>query len=249
MGEQFDLPLGVVRNGEVQREIVLNPMTAKTRRLLAVKANQKNPSGGLTQVIRDCCESIAGDPPSEAVISNLATGDRDFILLKLRMMSLGDNVSVQMICPRCSEEIAFDLDLTSIKIVTLNKDEHYELVHDTPVFTLTNEELGLVVKLRPPTGYDQAAITKQMGSDPVGATYTLYSRILQSWTKGGEDEVNPNSLQFIDGLPLKEIDWLEEVSQKIMPGPDWTVRLTCDLCSKTAMLDLSDSDFLFKTPR
>lgn len=249
MGEQFELPLGAVRNGEVSRDIVLKPMTAKTRRLLASKANQKNPAGGLTQVICDCCESIAGGDPSESMISNLTTGDRDFILLKLRMMSLGESVSVQMSCPRCSEEIAFDLDLNSIKIVELAKGADYELVNDMPVITLTDENLGLVVKLRPPTGYDQAAIARQILSDPVGATYTLYARIIQSWAKNGEDEVNPNSLQFIDDLPLIELDWLEDASRKKMPGPDWMVRLTCDLCSKSALLDLSDSDFLFKTPR
>ena len=249
MGEQFELPLGVIRDGEVHKDVVLTPMTAKIRRLLTTKESQKNPSVGISKLILSCCESIGGLTPSIQLISGLTTGDRDFILLRLRMISLGDDVTAQMTCPRCSDELTFDFNLPKIEIMRLTKDKDFEIEDNVPIVTLTNDDLGLVVRMRLPTGYDQEAISKQVTKDPVGAGYRLYTRLIQTWTKSGQDEINPNSIDFIDNLPLPEIDWLEMASRKAMPGPNWLVHMTCDVCSKSTLLDLSDSDFLFKTPR
>jgi hypothetical protein len=249
MGEIFQLPLGVVHNGDVSRDVVLKPMTAKTRRLMAAKSTQKNPSAGLTNLLGQCCESIANAPPSPQMINSLTIGDRDFMLLMLRKMSVGDILKAEMSCPRCQEQISFDLPIDDIRINVLEKDKDYVIEGTNAFTTLKNDELGTEVMLRFPTGFDQSTISQQAKTDPVGASYALYVRLIKSWFVNGEPVENPNTMDFIDDLPLKEIEWLENAFRKAMPGPDWMVNLTCELCSKETLLDLSDTDFLFRTPR
>jgi len=249
MGESFELPLGVVHNGNVTKDIVLTPMTAKIRRLIANRANQKNPANGLTDVLGHCCESIAGRPPAPQLINALTVGDRDFMLLMLRKISLGDIIKAKMTCVSCQEDLAFDIGIDDIRIRRLELGKNFELDGDYPVVKIESDELGLKVTMRLPTGFDQGAISGQVKTDPIGASYAMYARLIKKWERNGKIDETARTVDFIDNLPLRDIEWLEEAVRKASPGPEWQVSLTCEVCGKRTPLDLSDTDFLFKTPR
>lgn len=248
MSEVFQLPLGLIQGNAVVRDVVLKPMTAGTRRSLSSRKSQKNPAAGMTSLLGSCCEQIGGIPPTPQLIDSLTTGDRDFMLLSLRRISIGPILKAQMTCPRCQEEISFDLSTDDIKIKTCELGQDYRIEGSFPVTDLKNENLGLDVVIRFPVGYDQSVISNINKVDPLEATYQLYARLIKSWSKNGNPVENPNTLSFIDSIPLNEIEWLESELRSKLPGPDWMVTLTCELCSKKTLLDLSDTDFLFKTP-
>jgi hypothetical protein len=249
VGEEFVLPLGVIQGGGTQKSIVLNPMTAGIRRKLLSRSNQKNPSAGMTTMMCECCESIGGAQPTPQVLNSISIGDRDFILLMIRKISLGNILNAQLNCPRCQQDIVFDLDIDQMNIRSLEIGKDFTVEGTYAFVELDNEELGLKIVLRLPVGFDQAAVSDQMRTDPVLANYELYARLIKSWTKNGTPVENPNSVKFLDSLPLKEIEWLENAFRSTMPGPDWYVNVTCEICGRKSMLDLSDTDFLFKTPR
>lgn len=249
MSQSFELPLGVIHNGGVDKTCVLKPMTAKTRRLIANKANQRNPVAGITDLLVQCCEQLGTSPATPQIANSLTVGDRDFMLLMLRVISLGNILKAQTTCARCGEDLSFDLPLDQIKIVRPVLDKDFRIEGGFAYTTVESPELGIKVEMRYPTGHDQSAISNQLKTDPVGATYSLYARLLRVWEKNGKLIENPNSLEFIDDLPLAEIEWLEQAIMKASPGPEWRVNLNCEVCHKQTPLDLSDTDFLFKTPR
>lgn len=249
MSEAFELPLGVISNGAVHKDIVLTPMTAGIRRGLLSRSNQKNPTSGLTDMFCKCCESLAGAPPTPQVLNSLTTGDRDFILLMIRKISIGESVHGQIVCPRCQTEISFDLNLDDIHVRRLEPEKDFRIEGSWAIKDVSSEELGLEVSFRFPVAHDQIAITERMRQDPGLANYELYGRILKRWVKNGEEEPHPNTIKFIDNLPVKDIEWLEEEFRKAVPGPEWLVNLTCEVCGRRSPMDLSDTDFLFKTQR
>lgn len=249
MGESFDLPLGVIKDGAVNTEVTLIPMTAGMRRALASRTSQKNPARALTDMLGKCCESIGGESPTPQLINSLPTGDRDFMLLMIRQLSLGDTISTQMTCGTCASEIVFDLSINEMPIRRVEKDKHYILEGNFAVLDLSNDDLKLKVKMRLATGFDQIAISDKIRSDPVLASYELYARLIRTWVDGDVEEATPNTLDFIDNLPLQKLNWLEEAYRKAQPGPSWTTRVECSVCGSRTMLDMGDSDFLFKTPR
>ena len=249
MGEPFELPLGVIKDGKVSREVSLIPMTAGMRRTLASKSSQKNPVRGMTEMLGKCCESIGGEPPTPAIINGLVTGDRDFMLLMVRQLSLGDIISTQMTCGSCSNDIIFDLAISEMKIRTAEKDKDYKLDGNLPVVDFENDELKIKAQLRLPTGFDQIAIADKIRSDPVTANYELFARLIRKWVDNEVEIGDPNTLDFIDNMPLRTLNWLEEVYRKVQPGPTWLTRVECSVCGARTLLDMGDSDFLFKTPR
>jgi len=249
MGEQTVLPLGVVKGDEVVRDASIREMTAGMRRKVVARKNQKNPAKGITEVLFGCVETLAGAPPTVHDLNALTEGDRDFLLLAIRRESLGDTVTTQMPCPNCNEEIQFELDLNQIRINSLEKGTDYELVNGTPVTSVENDDLGLLVKMRFPTGFDWIALSPKLRTDPMEANYEIYARILKLWQRGEDANAGPFTPDFVDSLSLKEITWFERACRKAQPGPDWFIRVTCDLCGRKTLLDLSDSDFLFTTPR
>lgn len=249
MGEEFELPLGVIQGGSANRSIILNPMTAGIRRKLLSRSNQKNPSAGMTTMMCECCESLGGAAPSPQLFNSLTVGDRDYVLLMIRKISLGNILSAQLTCPRCQQDIIFDLDIDQMNIKRLEIEKDF-VVEGTYAFVqLKSDELGLEIIARLPVGFDQTAIADQMRTDPVLANYELYSRLIKSWKKNGAVIETPNSVKFIDALPVREIEWLESSFRRAMPGPDWYVNVTCEVCGRKSLLDLSDTDFLFKTQR
>jgi hypothetical protein len=249
MGEQFILPLGLIKDGTVHRDIELIPMTAGTRRILTQRAGQKSPSTAMTNMLGQCTTRIGGEPPTPHLLNSLTTGDRDFILMKLRLISIGPTVKAKMTCPKCQEEISFDLDIEKLNVVELEHPRDFEIDGSCAVTRIKSTELGLDVALRFPTGFDQLAIADTQRSDPLGASYALYARLIKSWSEHGKLAEMPNTLKFIDGLSIRAIEWLEDSFRKKLPGPDWMVPMACELCGKSTLLDLSDTDFLFKTPR
>jgi len=249
MGEHFTLPLGLIQNGTVHRDIELTPMTAGTRRLLTQRTGQRSPAVALTNLLGQCTTQIGGVSPTPQLLNSLTTGDRDFILMKLRLISIGSIVQSRGTCPKCQEEITFDLDIEQLRIVELEHPRDFEIDGSFAVTQLKSPELGLDVKLRLPTGFDQIAIADIQRSDPLGATYSLYARLIKEWSENGQIVTAPNTLGFIDSRSIRVIEWLEESFRKKLPGPDWTTNLTCAICGKNTLLDLSDTDFLFKTPR
>jgi hypothetical protein len=249
VGEQFQLPLGLIQGGVANQDIILNPMTAGIRRKLLSRSNQRNPSAGMTSMMCECCESVGGAAPSPQIFNSLSIGDRDYVLLMIRKISLGNILTAQLNCPRCQQDIIFDLDIDQINIRRLENEKDFVIEGTYAFVELKDDESGIEVVLRLPVGFDQAAISDQMRTDPVLANYELYARLIKSLTKNGTPVENPNSVKFLDSLPLKEIEWLENAFRSTMPGPDWFVNVTCEVCGRRSLLDLSDTDFLFKTRR
>jgi hypothetical protein len=224
-------------------------MTAGIRRLVSSRKSQKDMSKGMTEMLGQCCSDLGGVPPTPQLIGNLTTGDRDFMLMKIRAISLGNVVATQMTCPKCQETITFDLDINAFKVRTLTADKDYRIEGDYPIVSLKSEALGVEADLRLPVGHDQAAIIQSVMKDPSLASYELYARLIKSWSQNGVPVEAPNSLKFIDALPLRVFTWLESSFREKQPGPDWFVNVTCEICGKKSPIDMSESDFLFVTPR
>ncbi len=227
MSDSFTLPLGLVQGGTVVRDVCLKPMTAGVRRSIVTRQNMRNPAQGITVLLGQCVESIGSIPVTPQVLNSMVIGDRDFMLMMLRKISIGDLMPGQMVCPKCQTPIAFDI----------------------PIVELESADLKIKTVLRYPVGHDQVALADKLKLDPATANYELMSRLIRSWEKNGEPVKTPNTLQFIDSLSIKEVEWLEEAYKEKQPGPMWDLHITCGACGDDIPVDVGNMDFLFKTRR
>lgn len=247
MGEEFQLPLGVTTASDVIKSVVLRPMTAGTRRKMLNRDTARNASKSLTSILMDCCDSIGGSPVNERDINNLVLGDRDYMLFEIRRLSLGNIINASTQCPKCEEKIEFQVDMGNVPIRRLEQGKHYELENTLPVFKVKNADIKVEAICRFPNAVDQSAMLNLMKNDPLGANYLLYSKVMRKWSRDGQVVQGPYTQVFVDSMTVPEIEWFERAFADAQPGPDWAARIPCTSCDRPMILDLNDSDFLFKT--
>jgi len=248
MSEAFDLPLGIVTEGGLVKSFTVKPMTAGTRRKALNRDSMRNPTKAVTNILLDCCEMVADKVPTERLLDSMTLGDRDYMLYEIRKLSLGNIIHATVSCPRCQSTNQIDINMDDVPIKRLVDGEGYVLLNTVPVFAAKNDELGIEVKCKFPTANDQKPIVAKMQVDPLGANYDMYARLLLSWVKNGTQIPPPYSQAFVDALAVPEIEWFEQAFADAQPGPDWDARVHCHSCERPTILDMSESDFLFKTP-
>src|SRR2546429_581181 len=104
--------------GRVHREVKLMPLAGREEQLLADN-RQRESASLVTVVLGRCVERIGGiSPVSEDVARSLLIADRQYLLLKLREVTFGDQVRANIFCPwpNCGKRVAINFSITDIPI-------------------------------------------------------------------------------------------------------------------------------------
>jgi len=238
---KFELPLGVLIDGKVVQKMSLRQMTGTDRILMANPKFRKNGGEFVTSLLNNCITSIGGDKPNPRTIGNMVVGDRDFLLLKLRQISLedGDTIHATMRCGICEEVLQVDFDVNDLNINFIDPKK-LDIEDDRFIITLKDKARKINIKMKLPTGKDQEKIAPMMQKNPFKANYMMYERCLYEWN----GDKGPFSLSFLRDQPTKILDWLEREFEKAQPGPNWDEKVECDECGGDTRVRLSNSDFL-----
>jgi hypothetical protein len=143
----FELPGGLVIDGRRLATAELRPLTGREEEWLA--SNAQTPSArGVTRLLERCVASIGGEAAHPRLIGDLLVGDRDFLILQLRRLTLGDRVQAVVECPACRSKIDVDFDAAQAP-VDARPQEAREYRFDAG---------GREVRFRLPAGADQEAV-------------------------------------------------------------------------------------------
>lgn len=245
VGSDIKLPCGILNeDGGVERDAVIDPMRGRTREAIARKDIRNNGAKIVDVVLKSCLKSIGSKQVSNAMLGNMLTGDRDFLVLRIRQLSLGDRVEVPMSCPQCKERLDITLDLSEIRVKELSESD-YEIENGERVFWLESKELEIRAKFRYPNGKDSHTLAEVSLNNPVAAQYMLYQRCLKEWN----GQSAPFPAVFIKEKSVRELDWLTDEFAEKLPGPDFDTTVECSICGQETPLRMESSDFLFPRPR
>lgn len=241
----FELPCGLLREGEVIRDAEITPMTGRVRKNIARPDIRRNGARIIDAVLLACVRSIGGKRVDRQVLDELLVGDRDFLTMKIRQASLGGRVSAQMQCGSCRERIDFEVDLEEVELYPLQEGD-CEIAEDgrTRFFRIDDPDLGVKAAFRYPAGKDQHAIVPLAQKNPVEANYRMYLLCLEEWNA----QTKPFPASFFENLPLNVLDWVDAEFTARMPGPEMEHEVICDLCGTANPMSLEMSDFLFPRP-
>jgi len=242
-----ELPCGFVHEDEVFTKAQIIPMTGRIRKLIARPQNRQNPASVIDTLLTQCVTSIGTiTRVNKNVTDCLFLGDRDFLVMEIRKLSLGADVNTQLQCDNCGAKLGMTLNLERDVPVTKMKDKEIEVVEGDAVFSLVDEILKLDLKFRLPRGIDQHHIAPLYRKNPIEANYALYRACLLEWN--GED-AKDLPMDFFDNQPLPVIDFIDENFMEMMPGPDMRVPVDCYECNHEMMMSMASSDFLFRLPK
>jgi len=216
---KFTLPSG--------QEVELVELTGREEELLT---NQRLIRAGtaINQVLLNCTKRIGENksPTMEAILDLLA-GDRLFILVKLRQISLGDTVELELICPPCKEANFITVTLGELAVTPYPEEREFS-------FKLPASKKQ--VKFSYLNGHKE----KQLAAlkEP-SLTSAMLARIISVDGK-------PPNKKVITELPMRDRSELRKEMLKVDAGIDTGVEVICQGCGNRIKTRLEgERDFLF----
>ena len=176
---------------------------------------------------------------SDFPLKKMLVGDRLFLLLKLRSISLGSKVDMEVQCKRCGNNFTEELDLDELEIKKLDKSK-VEYVDGRYYFNIKLPDSGKSVKMRLLTGDDEnrLATIKRDYPDEFMSRLTLL-RIAEF------DGKKIKNIKEIKELSIKDSVYLREVYDEHDCGVMTDIRTDCPNCfaSNEVGLPIDDSNF------
>lgn len=228
----YTLPCGYLSDaGELHAEVSMHEMTGREEDILA--SNKLSPQRKINQVLINCVDSIGSISDKNSlsqIIPGLPTGDRVFLVVALRRVSLGDDFPVEDQCPSCSAKNGYILDLSQLE--TKSMPDPYKRVFDV---TLPS---GRSVRFRVGSGLDEERLAKVSEGDR--PTMALLCRIEVLDGKAP-------TIESVKGLSFRDRQHLRLLYQEVDGGVDTSLELTCPACAHTfeREMDMSEPGFFF----
>jgi hypothetical protein len=230
--QTFLLPGGYVdQDGELLREVELAPLNGRDEELLA--AQQSNANAPLLTVLLSRCVLRLGHirPVAEDLARRLLVADRQFLLLKLRQMTFGNQVQATVQCPweACRKKVDIDFSLDDIPVHESEKKGPLYTRELSPEASFGNEhgEKCREVVFRLPNGEDQEAIARTIEKDETEALALLLARCIRRL--GPLHDPGPEAIRRLSPFALAEI---ERHMEAAAPQVDLTLVAHCPECER-----------------
>jgi hypothetical protein len=159
--------------------------------------------------------------PEAGLLESLLLGDREFLVLAIRRATYGDDLELEVVCPRCDtrQEVIYDLG-TEVPIRQL--EDPMKRVFEIPLWK------GGVAEVVLPNGSAQAALFSTGEKKSAGELNTvLLSHVVQSIN--GEPSTGLGTVQR---LGIKDRRTILRFLDDTQPGPQFDeVTYACSTCT------------------
>lgn len=211
--------------------IEIRSMTARDEDILTSRALLKQ-GKAVDALLRSCILNKAID------ITQMLTGDRNAVMVAIRITGYGADYQAQLDCPKCDEKVKATFDLSQLPIKPLGKEPREEGKNEFE-FDLPVSKKKVVFKLL--TGADEKDLsdllsrTQKMGNGVEGG---VTARLLMSIISlGGETDRNKLA-QAIRNLPARDSRAFRAELDKVSPGVDMTQKFSCPSCGEESEVNV-----------
>lgn len=161
-------------------------------------------------------------------VDSLLVGDKNAILIALRVDAYGEEYSVEVPCPMCANKNDKEINLSELK--TKEPSDEFESTEDGTFF-IHLPRTKAKVECRLLTGEDEKAIAeanrKAKKYNIENPLVTQYSQIIVS-VNGNQD---PSFIAgFIVNMPAMDSRTLRNNYKKLVPDVDMTFDFICEMC-------------------
>jgi hypothetical protein len=237
------LPIGYRDDaGRVVRQAVLRKMRGHEEALLY---DADLVAGRLvTELIAGCLVRL-GDVTAVTAehVRRLYSADRNYLLLELRRLTLGDRLQAAYVCPRCNAALTVQEDLSTLPVRWLEEDQ---LLEDIPLdlqdgYTDLQGERHTRLVLTLPTGSDEEFVLPMVLKDPLKAQDALMLRCIKQFGTLPANALEAYGAKILRDLTLGDRLRLQACFNRLTPGVDFLRPMVCDACGASfeGVLDVS----------
>lgn len=212
--------------------IDIRAMTAREEDILTSRAYLKKGTV-VNELIKSCMIDKGADP------SDLISGDRNALMVAMRITGYGSAYRVEATCPSCSVAGPQTFDLGNLSIKRLEIDP-VRVGENAFQFELPITGKRVVFKFL--TGHDQDEISIQMSKmrsympDAPEPTVTLY--LEKAIISIGDVSDRTKISMFIKNMPAQDSRMLRKHIRESEPGIDMTNDMTCASCGEASRVDM-----------
>lgn len=219
-----------VGNPLANREsLEIKMMTAKEEDILTSRVLIKN-GRVLDALLRSCVLDRSVD------VDKMLTGDRNALLVSIRITGYGEKYNVEFTCPACNKQSPFEFDLSRLPIKRLGAAPIAPNVNE---FEFILPVSGVPVHFKLLTGEEERSLAADLDkSRSIGGESLVTTRLLsQIVSIGGEKDPSKVS-QLVRNMPARDSRALRTWMDKVSPGVDMKQTFVCSSCDHTSEEDV-----------
>lgn len=204
----FDLPAGYMDfgTGRVVKDVEVRELTGRDEERIAKAKNTGDVGRWVRAILEAGTVSIGGQEATPAMLDELLVGDRDYLLMAIRIATYGAEIELgEWKCPSCKEEFEAVFNLRDIPVKPLRGDRFFEV----PL------RKGGVAGVHLSVGSDQMAFLGLEEATDAERNSVLLRRIVD--TINGEPVAGLGSL--VDNMGVVDRRNILSEVEKRMPGP------------------------------
>lgn len=221
-----------------KKVVSINQMTGIEEEILTDSKTIKNAGKLITELLTSIIVEMDGKSASRQDVKDLLIGDRDFILVELRKISLGEIIESSFVCPNCGEKIHDEVSLDDLKVKEVGEDFEgvltIELI-DGYKDREGNKRNKITVKYPDGNTQEKTAVIMSQNIGR-GNTELIKECIIEM------EGISPVTRGVIKSLTKRDRDIILSKIDKNSPGVNFNVESVCNECGESfeTMLDLTN---------
>jgi len=225
------LPGGLVKDGQVYRRATVRELNGEDEEFLA-RALAANDFGRWQQVLLERgVEQIGPFESNAELLDQLLIGDRDTLILHIRVATYGQTLDLDVACEHCGTESKIRLDFLEevpIKPLSFPIESPYQMV----------DIKGGVANVRLATGADAHFLDSLENKTQAELNTEAMTRCVETI-----NDERVTSKQQIRSLSMAARSDIVKWMAQNQPGPEYDkVKHTCTICGKETPLGLTTGD-------
>ena len=245
VSDEFEMPAGYLdSDGVLHKTFTIREMTGRDEEAISKSDLRQNGAKLITVLLERCVMSIGtlvkkevGEIKWKEIIKSLYVGDQDYIVLKIRELSMGGEIEVTHICPNCKASMKTLLDVSELEVEPFKGERliQFELpkgyrdkkgnVHTTGTMKL-------------PTGYDREVLTPIAKKNVAQASTLMLTRLCKF-----DDGISVTEDVMRD-LTIRDREYLQKLLQENLFGVNLEVDVTCVDCGEEFKGNLNSINFI-----
>ncbi len=223
----------IYNNNSLQgtESVEIKPMTAREEDILTSRAYIKNGTV-ISKLIKSCLIDKSINP------DDLISGDRNALLIALRITGYGSDYTLEINCPECGSTNKSTFDLSQLEIKRLKVDPA-ELGQN--IFEVTLPVTKKSVKVKFLTGHDEREmmiISDRKKKSGLNTENTVTDRLSRSILSiEGITDRNKINL-FVQHMPARDSLALRRFLDDYEPGINMKSHMVCSHCHEESEVDL-----------
>lgn len=212
--------------------ISIKAMTAKEEDILMSRAYSKTGST-VTELLKSCIADKSIDT------SHLLSGDRQSVLVAIRITGYGSSYDADVMCPACTTRVRNTFDLSNLAVRPLEIQPNSPGVNEFE-FVLPVSKKRVTFKFL--TGRDEEELStiterrKKLFGDAAENPITTRLSLQIISIDGIEDKNKINT--FVNNMPAGDSRALRTYIERSEPGLDMNVAMTCPSCGADSEVGL-----------